>query len=131
MAKKIKIENCYWSDLSDDLLISSAGELKKAINEDSVRCSIRNILGTYKGERIFRNNFGSSLNDLVFENINESLLNRFSDVIKSAIEAWDNRVSITGIDFKSNDDNNEVILGVRFQIKSYSETFNTTVVINQ
>lgn len=130
MARKIVTDIEFWSDLSDDLLITSSGELKKVINEDSVRCSIRNILGTNKGERIFRNNFGSSLNDLVFENINENLLGRFSDVIKNAIEAWDNRVSITGIDFKADEDRNKVEIGVRFRIKSYSEVFSTTVTLN-
>ena len=129
MVKKTVVDKEFWSDLDDSLVITSAGELKKDINENSVRCSIRNILGTVKGERIFRNNFGSGLNDLVFDNINDSLLNKYSDLIKSAIEKWDNRVIITGLDFKADEDNNKVTLNVRFQIKSYQEVYSTSVTI--
>lgn len=125
------INNIFWSDLDDSLRIASTGELKTDINEDSVRCSIRNILGTMLGERIFLCSFGSRLIDLVFEPINENLLNRFSDTIKQTIEAWDNRVIVAGVDFKLDQDNNQVSIAVRFQIKSYSEVFSTTVTVNK
>lgn len=125
------INSIIWSDLKDSLLIGADGELSRVYNVDSVKNSIRNILGTVRGERVFLCEFGGCLLDFVFDPINNSLLDRLSDRIKSDIETWDNRVSIVGIDFNSYPDQNEVNITVRFQIKGYTESYSTVVKVNQ
>jgi len=120
-----------WSDIHQDIKSDFQGALKKVINAESVRTSINNILGTSLGERIFLPEFGSNLKSLLFEPINSHLLNRCSNEIRNAIEKWDDRVIIEGIDFTSAPDNNSISLILRFSIRSYTETFSYTTTLTQ
>lgn len=98
---------------------------------DAVRTSIDNILGTSPGERVFLPTFALGLRGLVFEPINRNLVNRLSNEIKEKIEIWDPRVSVEGVSFKEDSDNNYIELAINFRIKSYTETFNYSTVITQ
>ena len=119
-----------WSDLHDDLVTDNQGSILKAINIEAVRVSIKNILGTYKGERTFLPQFGSALGDLLFEPVSTSLLNKISADLKENIEIWDNRVIVTGVEVQSDPDRNYVQIAVSFNVRGYTETFTTSSVIN-
>ena len=116
-----------WSDLHQDLVADSQGGLKKVINEDSVRTSINNIIGTFQGERIMLPEFASNLRSLVFEKTNQALLDRFASDIKNMIERWDDRVIVSTVSFDINPDSHSVNITVLFMIKSYTEVFQHTV----
>jgi hypothetical protein len=118
-----------WSELDDRLVTDNQGNILKAINIEAVRVSIKNILGTYKGERTFLPQFGSGLGDLLFEPMSTSFLNRITADIKNNIEIWDDRVIVTGIDIKSDPDRNQVEITVSFNVRSYTETFVTSAVV--
>ena len=120
-----------WSDLHQDLVSDAQGNLKKVINVDSVRTSIDNILGTTPGERVFLPTFATQLRGLLFEPITTRLMNRISDEIKTSIETWDDRVEVIGLDFNSDPDNHYVQITLRFNIKSYTETFSHSTTITQ
>ncbi len=123
MAKEV------WSDLNDALVTDNQGNILKSINIESVKVSIRNILGTYRGERTFLPQFGSGLGDLLFEPMSTSFLNRITTDIKNNIEIWDDRVIVTGVDIKSDPDHSQVEITVSFNVKSYTETFVTSAVV--
>lgn len=118
-----------WSDLHDSLVTDNQGDILKAINIEAVKVSIKNILGTYRGERIFLPQFGSSLGDLLFEPVNRSVVNRLANDLKENIEVWDNRVIVAGVDVKTDPDSNYIELVVSFNIRGYTETFTTSTVI--
>ena len=118
-----------WSDLNDALVTDNQGNILKSINIEAVRVSIKNILGTYKGERTFLPSFGSNLGDLVFEPITGSLLNRIATDLKQNVEIWDNRVIVTGEDIKSDPDRGYVEILVNFNVRGYTETFQTSSVV--
>ena len=120
-----------WSDLHQSLSPDAQGSLRKSVNVDAVRTSIDNILGTTPGERVFLPNFAIGLRGLVFEPINNNLVNRLSNEIKDKIEAWDPRVQVVGVDFTEDSDANSVSVTINFRIKSYTETFNYATVITQ
>lgn len=120
-----------WSDLHQSISSDAQGNLRKSINVDSVRTSIDNILGTSPGERVFLPTFAIGLRDLVFEPINKNLVNRLSNDIKTNIEIWDPRVSVVGLDFHEDADNNTISLTINFKIKSYTEVFNYSTIITQ
>ena len=80
-----------WSDIHQDIIADAQGNLKKVVNIDSVRTSIDNILRTYQGERVFLPTFASKLKDILFEPINDYIINKLSQSVKSTIELWDDR----------------------------------------
>ena len=128
MAKKQILE--VWSDLNPNLVTDSQGSLKKDINAEAVKGSIDNILKTSPGERIMLPEFALGLKNMLFEPINERLLNRLSDSVKNTIEIWDNRVSVDEVAFKSDPNYSVVNIDLTFRIKGFYEIFNHTIVIN-
>lgn len=118
-----------WSDLHQDLVADPQGRLKKVINEESVRTSIDNILGTFQGERIMLPEFASNLRSLVFENATPALSEMFSTDIKNMIERWDDRVIVSTVSLNIDADNHLVEITVVFMIRSYTEMLTHTVTL--
>jgi len=118
-----------WSDLNDALVTDNQGNILKAINIEAVRVSIKNILGTYKGERTFLPQFGSALGDLLFEPISSGLLDKIATDLKENIEIWDDRVIVSGVEVRSDPDRSSVELVVSFNVRGYTESFQTSSVV--
>ena len=128
MAIKQKLE--VWSDLNPTLVTDSQGKLKLDINIDAVKGSIDNILRTSQGERIMLPEFAFGLKSMLFEPINDRLLNRLSDAVKKSIEIWDDRIIIDEVSFKSDPDYSTITVNLSFRVKSFYETFSHTIVLN-
>lgn len=60
----------------------------------AVHQSIRNILGTRVGERLFNPEFGSNIEDLLFELITDEVAFMLLTEITRAITRWEPRVTI-------------------------------------
>ncbi len=83
--------------------ISGGTEVSAATSRehDHIRESILQILGTRPGERFMNPEFGSRLNDLVFEQNDEVLQGLVRHYVVDAIKRWEKRVIITGVTFDS------------------------------
>ena len=119
-----------WSDLDPQLVTDTQGDIKKGINVGAVKSSIDNILRTSPGERVMLPTFALGMRNLLFDPINQRLLNRLSDSVKQAIEIWDDRVFIEEVSFKVNADYSTVSVDLTFRIRSYYEVFNHVVIVN-
>lgn len=85
---------------------------------EHIRESIMQILGTRPGERFMNPEFGSRLNELVFEQNDEVLKGLVRHYVIDAIKRWEKRVIITGVTFddpQQNVDRN--LLGVRISYR--------------
>ena len=118
-----------WSDLHHTLVRDALGVIKKAINLDSVKTSINNILLTAKGERVFLPEFGGGIKNLLFEALNENMAGEIAVMVKEAITTWDPRVLVQGVDTQIFTDDNLAKISVRYSIVGYAETFLTTVTL--
>ena len=116
-----------WSDLDHRFVTDAQGSLKKVVNLDSVRTSIDNILRTFQGERVMLPPFASRLKDIVFDPINEGLSRKVASEIKRVIEFWDDRVTVSAVDYNANPDRNFVSLTVHFVLRGYSEEYTQNV----
>lgn len=112
-----------WSDLDHRLIQDSEGNLKKVINVQAVLTSIDNILRTYRGERVMLPEFASNLRSIVFESMNETILDFISRDIKDTIERWDDRVIVSQVKFLAEPDQSAISLTVLFGIKGFSKVF--------
>lgn len=70
--------------------------------QEHIRESILQILGTRPGERFMNPEFGSRLNDLVFEQNDEVLKGLIRHYVIDAIRRWEKRVVITDVYFGDN-----------------------------
>ena len=118
-----------WSDLDHRLIADAQGGIKKVINADAVVSSIDNILRTRKMERVMVRDFGSDLNDLLFENMSSALISNIADSIRDAITTWDNRVIVNSVDVNTHPDKNSIDIIMSFSIKGYDKIFEHTVTV--
>lgn len=111
-----------WSDLDPRIIPDGQGDIKVVENVASVMGSIDNILRTRKGERVMLPSFGSSLGNLVFENIDETLMKFVAHDVKESIERWDDRVSVEQVQAVTEPDRSAVSIVIKFRIKGYGNS---------
>jgi len=106
-----------WSDIDSEFRLDSTGGIAIRPDVEAVKQSIDNILRTRKGERLFLPQFGSFLEDLIFEPMDEMSLVDVSRRLKDEIEYWDDRVIVDFVGFEKDEDRGTLSLLVRFSIR--------------
>ena len=77
--------------------LDSEGNFRLAEYEESVRQSILIILGTAKGERVMRPDFGCSIYDLVFEPNSPATAGKVSQAIQEALLIFEPRIDVLDV----------------------------------
>jgi phage baseplate assembly protein W len=65
--------------------------------EADIRQSIRIILGTSRGERVMRPDFGCGIHDLVFEVVDVSTLTRVETSVREAMAKFEARIEVLSV----------------------------------
>lgn len=81
--------------------------------------SIRQILGTRKGERFMRPEFGTRLRELVFEQNDRLLFGLIRHEVLEALDLWEPRVIVTDVAVGPDEsDGNLVLVNIRYRLIS-------------
>jgi len=85
-------------------------------DEDAIKRSVRNIIFTILGEKPFEPNFGSIINNALFEL--DTTLNqiRISDEIKNSLENYEPRIAGISVSVSIYPDSNELNCTVQYDI---------------
>ena len=94
--------------LNDDLITIK--------NETAIARSIRNIVFTLPGEKFFDEDFGSKINEALFENIDPISANVIQQEIRQSITNYEPRVNLRGVKVNPNYDNNEFNVTIIYEI---------------
>jgi phage baseplate assembly protein W len=81
--------------------------------------NIKNLLLTKKGERIMQPNFGSGLQELLFDFNDDTLAEKIEDTVTLALENWLPYISVDQIDIEASDfdkDRNLVNVSIKFRV---------------
>ncbi|MEM1307964.1 MAG: GPW/gp25 family protein [Cyanobacteria bacterium P01_D01_bin.71] len=70
------------------------GSFQLSSDTTNLEESIRIILGTKLGERVYRPNFGSRLSEMVFEPMNTQTLLMIRLHVQEALEIWEPRIDL-------------------------------------
>ena len=90
---------------------------------DQVRHNLRNLLLTNVGERVYQPEFGSSLRELCFEQLDESLPQRVEDEVRRAVNFWLPYVNIVEVETLTQEDNkSKIFVRVKFSTTLNSDT---------
>ena len=117
---------------------TEAGDLAHAQYEESVRQSILIILGTTKGERVMRPDFGCGIYDLVFEVNSPSTASKVSQVVQESLLLFEPRIDVLSIRVESRSDNENVgldnqgvkqivsklMIAIDYQVRATNNVFN-------
>ena len=77
---------------------ASGGGIALAHGTEDLEQAIRLILGTAKGERPMRPEFGCAIHDYVFAPADITTAGQIAYEVKRAVEQWEPRVSVADVD---------------------------------
>ncbi len=101
------------------------GNLRYESEELKVQQSILCILGTRRGERVMRPDFGSRLHDLVFEPINSSTKSRISRYVIEALVTWESRIEVLRVDVSDAQANaGRLLVGIEYRVRATNSRYN-------
>jgi phage baseplate assembly protein W len=86
-------------------------------NENAIKMAIKNLIVTMKGERFFNSSFGTSVSNLLFDNMDFGIAGQLQNEISLAIAKYEPRVNLTNVLVLPNFDNNGYDVEVEFEIK--------------
>jgi uncharacterized protein len=103
---------------------TDTGSIVRAEYEESVRQSILIILGTAKGERVMRPDFGCGIHDLVFENLSSALAGRVQQTVNEALLRLEPRIDVTSVEVQRGDDVNVLLIRIEYEVRATNNAFN-------
>ena len=111
-------------DLDSGLEITNVGGIKVKVDNEVLVQSVRTILSTVPGERLMMPLFGSNLKYVLFDPMDEITENVIATEIADAINNWEDRITVTGVEVESLYDLNVYSVTVKYVINTtgiYSE----------
>ncbi len=97
--------------------------LRTADYEESVRQSIWLILGTAKGERVMRPDFGCGIYDLVFETNSASTAGRIEEEVRDALLFFEPRIDVLAVRVEP-DGGERLLTSIDYQVRATDNLFN-------
>ncbi|MBD2137764.1 GPW/gp25 family protein [Anabaena sp. FACHB-1237] len=83
--------------ISFPLRVNVQSNINLSSNTYNIEESMRMILGTKLGERVYRPDFGSRLDELVFAPMNSQTLLLIRLYVTEALERWEPRIILNGV----------------------------------
>jgi len=96
----------------------------RAAYEESVRQSVLIILGTAKGERLMRPDFGCDIHDLLFANVSAATAGRAQQAVNQALLRLEPRIDVTAVDVQTNAAGNMLLINVEYEVRATNNVFN-------
>ena len=100
-------------------------EIALSMGEDDIHESIRIIIGTAKGERVMRPDFGCGIHEYVFATIDETTRNLVASTVREALVEWEPRIEVLNVDVSVAElDAGRLLIGVDYRVRSTNTEFN-------
>jgi uncharacterized protein len=107
------------------LAVDHTGSLAWANGPDALDRSLRVIIGTARGERAMRPEFGCDIWDLLFAPVNANTLGLMAQATRDAIAQWEPRVDLEDVHVTPDaDDPALVLIEVTFRVKATNDRRN-------
>ena len=93
-----------------------SGDLIGLKNENAIARSVRNIILTNPGEKIFDPNFGSNVSNILFETVDDITSVSIQDEIEKSLKNYEPREEIINVLVDPDYDNNQFDVTISYQI---------------
>lgn len=123
------MKNYIYKDLNLSLLRHpGTSDVVSRYDIEAVKTSVKNILNTNKGEKLFKPDFGANLKGLLFELINPSTKLLIKRRIIEEIQRWEPRVIVDNVTVSKSNELGGVIVTLLFSLKKQPEVQSTVTV---
>ena len=93
-----------------------SGDLITLKNENAIARAVRNIVSTTPGEKFFDPDFGSSVGEILFENVDEISAVSIQDEIRNCLGNYEPRVELIEVNVNPNYDENQFDVLITYRI---------------
>ena len=93
-----------------------SGDLITLKNENAIARAVRNIVLTSPGEKLFNPEFGSSISEILFENVDDITAISIQDEISSSLKNYEPRVELIDVNVDPNFDENQFDVIITYRI---------------
>jgi phage baseplate assembly protein W len=90
--------------------VDATGDVRTAADERTVEESIRVILGTAKGERVMRPDFGCGIHEYAFETVDANTLTLVETSVEDALVEFEPRIAVEEVSVSTEDISEGVLL---------------------
>jgi phage baseplate assembly protein W len=104
--------------------VDERGALAVAEYEESVRQSIWVILGTAKGERVMRPDFGCGIYDMVFGVNSATTASEAAEEVRDALVEFEPRIDVLGVEVSPGGDGEVLYVSIDYQVRATNTVFN-------
>ncbi len=104
--------------------VDSSGAIQTAAYEESVRQAIWIILGTSKGERVMRPDFGCGIYDLVFELNSASAAGQAAQAVRDALLDYEPRIDVRNVQVQPDDSGSALLIDIDYEVRATNNVFN-------
>lgn len=103
----------------------ATGRLRERTGEEDIREAIRIILGTRRGERVMRPEFGCRIHEYVFGTMDYDTLRQMEGAAQEALILWEPRIEEIQVHAEPDpDEGGRVFLEVHYRVRSTNNQFN-------
>jgi phage baseplate assembly protein W len=128
----LRKKRIIYTDFHKDLTVNPIStDLALKNNEESIKESLKNLILTDRGERLFQPNLGSDVRASLFENATPVTLKIMEERVKDVINNFEPRVSLIDVDVTSLYDDNKVKVVIYFYVKNSEDPISVTVFIER
>ena len=107
------------------IALDAAGAIARSDADSGIGESIWLILGTAKGERAMRPEFGCGIHDLVFSLNNVATAGRVAEEVHDALVRWEPRIDVIDVAATTADDQPETLMiGISYRVRATNNVFN-------
>lgn len=124
-------QELYSDFFTDFAVYETTRDVAQLVNEEAVKTSIRNLLLTNRGDRLFNNGLGSDIRALLFDNAGPATEQILSDYVRKTIENYEPRANIIDIVVNVETDDNTANVGIVFNVINNSEPVVLELVLNR
>lgn len=102
----------------------ATGEIAMAEYEEDIREAIRIIIGTKKGERMMRPDFGAGLDAFVFEPLNTTTMALVRHTVEQGLTEWEPRIDSITVEVTADPPSGRLDVQVGYRVRSTNAFYN-------
>jgi phage baseplate assembly protein W len=103
---------------------AEGGALPLAEYEEKVRQSVWIILGTARGERVMRPDFGCGIYDLVFGPNTPDTAGKVSQAVRQALLLFEPRINVLDVSVRPADGGQVLLIVIDYEVRATNNVFN-------
>lgn len=105
--------------------VDNDGKISMSEYETDIKEAIRIILGTAKGERLMRPDFGCGIHDFVFSPINTATLSLVENTVREGLTLWEPRIELIKLEvIPEESDQGKLLVSIDYQVRVTNNRFN-------